>query len=411
MLPADRSPTPPKRARSSQHQHQQQHQQQQRSSPIPASQTDGKPSSSTAATDAANPHAAAAAAPPTAAPASTHTMKGSLTSSTTASGSSPLDSALGQFVGGVAGLQGLLESLVSAANAEREALRQSKEQLDQERQQFDLERARVQQVLSDSDQMVLNVGGQRFTTTINTLRNAPSPSLFSAMFSGRYDLVRGADGAVFIDRDGRHFADIINYLRTRQLAYPPDGTDYKYLLELRAEAEFYGLQGLVSIIDKYPYSVTRVVRASSMNLEDSWMYEDGQDEVVFSVDSTCQLLGVGLCGTDAAYTAELEVLEVDPEDFSIELARLAEAGQTFTKSDGKVCRLQLPEPVMLQPGKFYMLSALVKGPESYCGEDCLETVVVGGVRVTFQCWESPNGTNEQRGQFPELYIRVLNSGI
>lgn len=106
------------------------------------------------------------------------------------------------------------------------------------------------QVLSDSDQMVLNVGGQRFTTTINTLRNAPSPSLFSAMFSGRYDLVRGADGAVFIDRDGRHFADIINYLRTRQLAYPPDGTDYKYLLELRAEAEFYGLQGLVSIIDK-----------------------------------------------------------------------------------------------------------------------------------------------------------------
>lgn len=95
----------------------------------------------------------------------------------------------------------------------------------------------------------------------------------------------------------------------------------------------------------------------------------------------------------------------------LQLARLAEAGQTFTKSDGKVCRLQLPEPVMLQPGKFYMLSALVKGPESYCGEDCLETVVVGGVRVTFQCWESPNGTNEQRGQFPELYIRVLNSGI
>jgi hypothetical protein len=42
------------------------------------------------------------------------------------------------------------------------------------------------------------------------------------------------------------------------------------------------------------------------------MYEDGQDEVVFRVDSPCQLLGVGLCGTDATYLAELEVLEVSP---------------------------------------------------------------------------------------------------
>lgn len=29
------------------------------------------------------------------------------------------------------------------------------------------------------------------------------------------------------------------------------------------------------------------------------------------------------------------------------------------------------------------------------------------VRLTLQCWESPNGTNESRGQFPELYIRAL----
>jgi hypothetical protein len=31
--------------------------------------------------------------------------------------------------------------------------------------------------------------------------------------------------------------DVLNYLRDGQLAYPPDGTDFKYLLELRAEAE------------------------------------------------------------------------------------------------------------------------------------------------------------------------------
>lgn len=39
------------------------------------------------------------------------------------------------------------------------------------------------------------------------------------------------------------------------------------------------------------------------------MYEDGHDEIVLSVDQPCQLLGVGLCGTEGAYTAELELLE------------------------------------------------------------------------------------------------------
>lgn len=30
------------------------------------------------------------------------------------------------------------------------------------------------------------------------------------------------------------------------------------------------------------------------------------------------------------------------------------------------------------------------------------------VQVQFMPWESPNGTNEQRGQFPEIYLRVLS---
>ena len=58
------------------------------------------------------------------------------------------------------------------------------------------------------------------------------------------------------------------------------------------------------------YALIRAQRTSSLNTEDSWMYEDGHDEIVFSVDQPCQLLGVGLCGTEGAYTAELELLEV-----------------------------------------------------------------------------------------------------
>lgn len=89
-----------------------------------------------------------------------------------------------------------------------------------------------------------------------------------------------------------------------------------------------------------------------MNLEDSWMYEDGQDEVVFSVDSTCQLLGVGLCGTDAAYTAELEVLEVDPEDFSIEVSQcvvkfvcMSATILSFVAAAPTVCSQSINQPI------------------------------------------------------------------
>ena len=34
-------------------------------------------------------------------------------------------------------------------------------------------------------------------------------------------------------------------------------------------------------------------------------------------------------------------------------------------------------------------------------------VVAAGVRINFHPWESPNGTTDVRGQFPELYIRPV----
>lgn len=67
--------------------------------------------------------------------------------------------------------------------------------------------------VADSEQVTLNVGGNLFTTSVMTLRNSPSPSLFNAMFSGRHSLKPDEKGAYFVDRDGRHFHDILNYLR------------------------------------------------------------------------------------------------------------------------------------------------------------------------------------------------------
>lgn len=44
----------------------------------------------------------------------------------------------------------------------------------------------------------------------------------------------------------------------------------RYLLELRAEAEFYGLSGLTAAIDRFPWSLTRAARAACVEEDAHW---------------------------------------------------------------------------------------------------------------------------------------------
>lgn len=44
--------------------------------------------------------------------------------------------------------------------------------------------------------------------------------------------------------------------------------------------------------------------------------------------------------------------------------------------------------------------------ETFSGQECIAQIEVSGVRVSFLDWESTNGTCQERGQFPELYIRI-----
>ena len=87
----------------------------------------------------------------------------------------------------------------------------------------------------------LNVGGQYFTTSLQTLTRDPN-SMLAAMFSGRHRIETTGDGTFFIDRDGTYFRFILNYLRNGELILPEDAT---FLAELEAEATFYQVQGLL----------------------------------------------------------------------------------------------------------------------------------------------------------------------
>ncbi|KAL5767834.1 hypothetical protein ACOSP7_014421 [Xanthoceras sorbifolium] len=100
---------------------------------------------------------------------------------------------------------------------------------------------------SDSPSMVrLNIGGNKFCTTVDTLTHREPDSMLAAMFSGRHTVCRDNEkGYVFVDRDGEHFRHILNWLRDGVV---PTLTESKYL-ELLREAEYYQLLGLIERIN------------------------------------------------------------------------------------------------------------------------------------------------------------------
>ncbi|GFY98031.1 potassium channel tetramerization domain-containing protein [Actinidia rufa] len=97
----------------------------------------------------------------------------------------------------------------------------------------------------------LNIGGKKFCTTVDTLTQREPDSMLAAMFSGRHTLCLDSEkGYVFIDRDGKHFRHILNWLRDGVVPTLKD-TQYSELLR---EAEYYQLLGLIdginAILDK-----------------------------------------------------------------------------------------------------------------------------------------------------------------
>ncbi|KAL6275446.1 hypothetical protein ACE6H2_019047 [Prunus campanulata] len=85
----------------------------------------------------------------------------------------------------------------------------------------------------------LNIGGNEFCTSVDTLTQREPNSMLAAMFSGRHQ--DPAKGYVFIDRDGTHFRHILNWLRDGIVPSLEDCSKYSELLR---EAEYFQLLGL-----------------------------------------------------------------------------------------------------------------------------------------------------------------------
>jgi hypothetical protein len=112
----------------------------------------------------------------------------------------------------------------------------------------------------------LNVGGYRYATTLATLLKYNDSTLFT-LFAGSPNLLLQPDNSYFINRDGASFRHILNYLRDGdQMAFSgfytvvPGGSvnlgapTPKYQKTplnqaVMAEAKYYKLSGLISLLD------------------------------------------------------------------------------------------------------------------------------------------------------------------
>uniref|UniRef100_A0A0N5AH72 BTB domain-containing protein n=1 Tax=Syphacia muris TaxID=451379 RepID=A0A0N5AH72_9BILA len=97
-----------------------------------------------------------------------------------------------------------------------------------------------------SEYVKLNVGGALFQTTLTTLLK--HDTMLRAMFSGRMEPLKDDEGWIKIDRSGKHFGTILNFLRDGSVPLPECRSE---TLEILAEAKYYLIQDLILLCNNW----------------------------------------------------------------------------------------------------------------------------------------------------------------
>uniref|UniRef100_A0A5S6QPF6 BTB domain-containing protein n=1 Tax=Trichuris muris TaxID=70415 RepID=A0A5S6QPF6_TRIMR len=142
----------------------------------------------------------------------------------------------------------------------------------------------------------LNVGGQTFVTSKQTLSRNRESFLFS-LCEGNLQSDKDENGAFLIDRNPHYFAPVLDYLRHGKLIINKDVSEEGVL----EEAEFYNLPGLIKLckdrISSRDVSKTRTKRVH--RLLHCYNYELA--EMVASISDGWKLQQVFLLSPEAEY--------------------------------------------------------------------------------------------------------------
>ena len=117
----------------------------------------------------------------------------------------------------------------------------------------------------------LNVGGVRYMTRLSTLKKYPD-SMLAALFSGRYQVDKDADGNFFLDSNGMLFGYLLEFLRNGLV--PPR----EHAVPLYREASYYGLHELAEKLHMMPSVVSLIVKEAHKSQFPN--YEEVKDEVI-----------------------------------------------------------------------------------------------------------------------------------
>ena len=84
----------------------------------------------------------------------------------------------------------------------------------------------------------LNIGGYRYVTTKDTLLQVGKSHFFAVLLSGSMNPTVDEEGAYFVDRNGKYFEPLLDYLRTGILDIPPS-MSRAHVME---QALFFGIE-------------------------------------------------------------------------------------------------------------------------------------------------------------------------
>ncbi|XP_066961486.1 BTB/POZ domain-containing protein kctd15 isoform X2 [Macrobrachium rosenbergii] len=108
----------------------------------------------------------------------------------------------------------------------------------------------------------IDVGGSIYTSSLETLTRFPESRL-ARLFNGTIPIVLDSlKQHYFIDRDGKMFRHILNYMRHGKTLLPDDFTDHDLLLE---EARFFEISGLVKQVEEMKRARQEARKASSQS--------------------------------------------------------------------------------------------------------------------------------------------------
>ncbi|XP_078524705.1 BTB/POZ domain-containing protein KCTD11 [Lissotriton helveticus] len=226
--------------------------------------------------------------------------------------------------------------------------------------------------------VTLNVGGKQYSTTLETLTRFPD-SMLGAMFRGPWPSQTDASGAFFIDRDGKVFRHVLNFLRFDRLDLPEG---YRELALLEREADFYQIRPLLEEIRLRREEERAAASNAILHLD----VECQQRLLHFTLRkgsqrydlSTCQLraFSANLFCTDSGFLRLMgdRLLSGAPEDAAPAAPHPEEARDHHLRLEWAPRPAGLPSAEYLKQ-KLRPLRALPGGHELTCAGDFIEEVL------------------------------------